>query len=85
MSIEEATKYLKALKHCETCEADDTNKCKSCPDYRMGSSAKCYDAIDIGVDIMNKFQKIKDIVINGDDVHYKLLMQIKEVIEDEND
>ena len=50
MTIEEAENYLIALKHCETCEAQDTNICKACPDYRRGSSAKCYDAIDVGVD-----------------------------------
>ena len=29
-----------------------------------------------------KLQKIEQIVMNGDDTHYKLLMQIKEVLED---
>ena len=35
--------------------------------------------------IMRKYKKITKIVMNGDDTHYKLLMQIKEVVEDGND
>ena len=59
MSIDEAIKYLKALKRCETCEEGDIGRCKSCSCYRIGSSAKCYDAIDVGVDTMHKYQKLK--------------------------
>lgn len=59
MSIDEAENYLIALKHCETCEATDTNICKSCPDYRRGSSAKCYDAIDVAKDTMRKYQQLQ--------------------------
>lgn len=33
-------------------------------------------------DTMRKYKKITEIVMNGDDTHYKLLMQIKEVVED---
>lgn len=66
MTIDEAENYLIALKHCETCEANDTNICKACPDYRRGSSAKCYDAIDVGVDIIRKYQKIKHIISKWD-------------------
>jgi hypothetical protein len=50
---------------------------------------ECYtpqakDAKDVAIDTMRKYQKIMNIVMNGDDTHYKLLMQIKEVIEDGN-
>ncbi len=85
MTIDEAENYLIALKHCETCEAQDTNICKACSDYRRGSSAKCYDAIDVGVDIMRKYQKIeqilKDIPYGGE----ATVRRIQEVVEDGND
>ena len=60
MTIEEAEQYLIALKYCETCEATDTNVCKACSYHQRGSSAKCYDAIDVGVDTMRKYQKIME-------------------------
>jgi hypothetical protein len=50
-----------------------------------GCAGNLQDSIDVAVDIMRKYQKIAEIVMNGDDTHYKLLMQIKEVIEDGND
>ena len=88
MIIDEAIKYLRALKRCETCEEGDIGHCKSCSCYRIGSSAKCYDAIDVGIDTMLKYQKIEQIVnSNPDYIHhtdidtYKL-NSIREVIED---
>lgn len=42
---------------------------------------KDIEAYNIAIDIMHKYQKIKDIVFNGD-VHYRQLMHIREVIED---
>ena len=89
MTIDEAENYLIALKHCETCEAQDINICKACPDYRRGSSAKCYDAIDVGVDIMRKYRRIQKI-INGYDAAWELhhmkstIDKIREVIENDN-
>ncbi len=86
MTIDEAENYLIALKHCETCEAQDTNICKACPDYRRGSSAKCYDAIDVGVDIMRKYQKIQEIMSkrSKDMISSNpTLRAISEVLEDE--
>lgn len=83
MSIEEAIKYLRALKRCETCEAGDVGHCKSCSCYRIGSSAKCYDAIDVGVDIMLKYNKIKHIINDVpylDKDEYKIA-SIKEIID----
>ena len=66
MLIDEAIKYLRALKRCETCEEGDIGRCKSCSCYRIGSSAKCYDAIDVGVDTMQKYQKIVPALVNYD-------------------
>ncbi len=40
------------------------------------------ETADFIIDIMRKYQQITNIVMNGDDTHYKLLMQIKEVIEE---
>lgn len=40
------------------------------------------EALDMAIKIMRKYQKIQEIVMNGDDVHYKLLMRIREVLED---
>ena len=62
MKIDEAIKYLKALKRCETCEENDMSRCKSCSCYRIGSSAKCYDAIDVVVEVLPKYQKIQEIM-----------------------
>lgn len=62
MTIDEAENYLIALKHCETCEATDTNICKSCPHHRKGSSAKCYDAIDFAINTMRRYKKIERIL-----------------------
>lgn len=42
----------------------------------------CIEAKDVAVETMRKYQQIMDIMMNSDDTHYKLLMQIKEVIED---
>lgn len=42
------------------------------------------EAYDMAIETMRKYQKITNIVMNGDDTHYKLLMQIREVIEDGN-
>ena len=87
MTIDEAENYLIALKHCETCEAQDTNICKACPDYRRGSSAKCYDAIDVGVDIIRKYQKIQEIMSKRpkDMISSNpTLRAISEVLEDDN-
>ena len=87
MSIDEAERYLRALKMCETCEEGDIGKCKLCSCYRIGSSAKCYDAIDVGVDIMRKYQKIEQIVAHyrenvRDKVTNENMEKILEVIED---
>jgi hypothetical protein len=41
-------------------------------------------SLDTAISIMRKYKKITEIVMNGDDTHYKLLMQIKEVVEDGN-
>lgn len=86
MTIDEAENYLIALKHCETCEAQDINICKACPDYRRGSSAKCYDAIDVGVDIMRKYRRIQKIVRDHDvdnmPKDYWYIDKIREVVED---
>ena len=90
MTIDEAIKYLRALKRCETCEEGDIGRCKSCSCYRIGSSAKCYDAIDVGVDTMCKYQKITEI---AEKCNLKLLpkegmnvfqKEILEVLEDGN-
>lgn len=83
MTIEEAIKYLRALKRCETCEEGDIGRCKSCSCYRIGSSAKCYYAIDVGVDIMRKYKKIKHIINDVpylDKDEYKIA-SIKEIID----
>ena len=40
------------------------------------------DARDVAIDIMRRYQQITEIAMNGDDTHYKLLMQIRGVIED---
>lgn len=86
MSIDEAENYLIALKHCETCEANDTNICKACPHYKRGSSAKCYDAIDVGVDTMRKYQKIEEIVENRNSKPpLTTLNRIIKVVENGND
>ena len=45
----------------------------ACGDWR--------DSLAYALDTMQKYQKIMDIVMNGDDTHYALLMQIKEIIE----
>lgn len=87
LTIDEAENYLIALKHCETCEATDTNICKTCPSYRRGSSAICYDAIDVGVETMRKYQKIGQILddwINDNSVGMSdyWMGKIKEVLED---
>ena len=68
MTIDEANQYLIALKHCETCEATDTDDCKVCDYQQKGSSAKCYDAIDKAIDIMRKYEKI----IRGYDAAWEL-------------
>lgn len=39
----------------------------------------------IAINTMRKYKQITEIVMNGDDTHYKLLMQIKEVVEDGNE
>lgn len=86
MEIEEAIIYLRALKRCETCEEGDIGRCKSCSCYRIGSSAKCYDAIDVGIDTMCKYQKIEQIAndknINGD---YLKVSAIRWLLENGND
>lgn len=64
MNLDEAEQYLIALKHCETCESNDANDCKTCEYRQKGSSAKCYDAIDVGVDIIHKYKKIEEILDN---------------------
>lgn len=82
MPIDEAIKYLRALKRCETCEAGDIGHCKSCSCYRIGSSAKCYDAIDVGIDTMLKYQricKILDKSDNGEQCMYDTIQEIEEV------
>ncbi len=67
--------------------SDDYTHCTECKYYgcKDNKTCKSNEAHQKAIDIMRKYQKIKDIVINGDDVHYKLLMHIKEVVEDEND
>ena len=81
MSIDEAINYLKALKRCETCEESECKK--SCECYRIGSSAKCYDAIDTGLAIMYKYRKIEDIVNKWNDDENAMILagMIKEIIE----
>lgn len=74
MTIDEAKQYLLALKRCETCESNDANDCKTCEYHQKGSSAKCYDAIDVGVDTMHKYQKLER-------VHDKIKAEIDEHIE----
>lgn len=56
--IDEAEKYLIALRNCETCNSNNTNDCKGCPYDRLGCSAKCYDAIYTAIDIMRRYKKI---------------------------
>ena len=82
MTIEEAEQYLIALKYCETCEATDTNVCKTCSYHQRGSSAKCYDAIDVGVDTMRKYQNIKQILDDCLLDDWEILKSIRKVIED---
>lgn len=87
MKIDEAEQYLIALKHCETCESNDANDCKSCEYHQKGSSAKCYDAIDVGVDIIHKYKKIKQIFKDIEEcplVEDNALNEIKEIIKDGN-
>ena len=56
-----------------------------------GENSVCYvtendaETLQVAINIMRKYRKIEEIVMSGDDTHYKLLMQIKEVIEDGND
>jgi len=45
MTREERIRYLKGLLKCELCEEESTKICKSCDNRRIGSSAKCYDAL----------------------------------------
>lgn len=45
MTKEERIRYLKGLLKCELCEEESTKICKSCDNRRIGSSAKCYDAL----------------------------------------
>lgn len=54
---------------------------ESTKDYPASDSASD-EALDFAIEIMHKYKKITEIVMNGDDTHYKLLMQIKEVLED---
>lgn len=88
IKIDEAIKYLRALKRCETCEAGDIGTCKSCSCYRIGSSAKCYDAIDVGIEIMCKYKKIQEILRADFEKYHPLdrepykLHLIEEVLED---
>lgn len=42
------------------------------------------DATNKLLEIAKKYQKIEEIILSDDDTHYALLMQIREVIEDEN-
>jgi hypothetical protein len=88
ITIDEAIKYLRALKRCETCEAGDIGTCKSCSCYRIGSSAKCYDAIDVGIEIMRKYKKIQEIYErfqkDGDYYHHMAWLDVVEVLEDGN-
>jgi len=93
MKIDEAEQYLIALKHCETCEADNASACKTCEYRHKGSSAKCYDAIDVGVDIIHKYKKIEEIAnewnnyrngissSQGDSIY---MQKVSEVIEGTN-
>lgn len=67
MSIDESLEWLISRK--EHYEMDD-----NCQELAQ--------ALDTAIDTMRKYQKIQEIVMNGDDVHYKLLMRIREVLED---
>jgi hypothetical protein len=40
--------------------------------------------IEIATEIMRKYKQINDIVMNSDEVHYRKLMFIREIIENEN-
>lgn len=91
MTLDEAEQYLIALKYCEACEATDTNLCKTCPYWNGGSSSKCYEAIEIGVDAIRKYQKIQEIIADwkSDGGAFEMsepywLRLISEVIEDGN-
>ena len=46
MTREERIRYLKGLLKCELCEEESTKICNSCDNRRIGSSAKCYDALE---------------------------------------
>lgn len=75
MTIEDIKHCLKVMVDCEVCE--------ECNLYGKTGIDHCeHDCVIGALDIIDKYQKIKNIVMNGDDTHYKLLMQIKEVIED---
>ena len=92
MTIDEVEQYLIALKHCETCKSNDANDCKTCEYHQKGSSAKCYDAIDVGVNTIHKYKKITEIL--DDDTYYEnygncaegfIVSAIIEVIKDKDD
>lgn len=74
MTIEQKIKTLLELYHFIK---GDTHFCG----YNEENATQ---SLETATETMRKYQKIKDIVINGDDVHYKLLMQIREIIGDEN-
>lgn len=40
------------------------------------------EALAKAINVIRKYQKIEEIVMDGDDTHYKLLMQIREILDD---
>lgn len=67
--------FKRALKHnteARYCELSKEECLASATEYRQLT------------EWLEKYHKIMNIVMNGDDTHYKLLMQIKEVVEDGN-
>lgn len=57
MTKEERIRYLKGLLKCELCEEESTKICKSCDNRRIGSSAKCYDALKEVIKALEQEQK----------------------------
>lgn len=88
----------KLITFCEEEEQNHRVKCKRADDASGYTRSKdknirTSDAIREEVygdfykqiaDTMSKYKKITEIVMSGDDTHYKLLMQIKEVVENGN-
>ena len=60
----------------------DCEVCEECNLYGTTGTDHCeHDCVYGALDIIDKYQKIKEIVMNNDEVHYRKLMFIREIIE----